>query len=323
MTMRTGISRRQALAATLALGSMAPFGALGALGAAAPPLPRPAHGRIERLEGLPWRHLPARPVDVWLPEGHDPARRCQVLYVHDGQMQFDATQTWNGQAWRLDAALTRLMRAGRIADTLVVAVWNRPEQRYAEYLPEAFLARAPAPLRRAYAEDAAPGGWLSEAYLRFLVEELKPAIDARYATRPGREHTFVMGASMGGLISWHALLSYPEVFGGAAGLSTHWVGVPTRWGAERLRNAALPLAALGTLAERLPAPGRHRLYSDRGDDALDALYAPAHAMLADLLHERGWRDDAMLRVFPGTGHRESDWAARVELPLLHLLAPPR
>ncbi|CAM5180683.1 alpha/beta hydrolase-fold protein [Alishewanella longhuensis] len=39
--------------------------------------------------------------------------------------------------------------------------------------------------------------------------------------QPGREG-FIMGSSMGGLISWYAQTQYPQVFGGAAALSTHW-----------------------------------------------------------------------------------------------------
>jgi len=45
---------------------------------------------------------------------------------------------------------------------------------------------------------------------------------------------------MGGLISVCALCEYPQVFNGAAGLSTRWVGRPTTWGHERVRNAAAP-----------------------------------------------------------------------------------
>ena len=83
---------------------------------------------------------------------------------------------------------------------------------------------------------------------------LKPAIDARYATRPGREHTFIMGSSMGGLISIYAMNEYPQVFGGAAGLSTHWVG-------SGEANSHLPLAAFSYLRDHLADPaGRLQLW---------------------------------------------------------------
>jgi enterochelin esterase-like enzyme len=287
------------------------------------PLPQPASGRIERLADFPSRHVAPRHVEVWLPPGYSPARRYRVVYMHDGQMLFDARITWNRQAWGVDAALSRLVQTGRVPDTLVVGIWNNGPQRYAEYYPEKFLAGAPELVRREYVEKAANGRLQSDAYLRFLVEELKPAIDARYATLPGPEGTFVMGSSMGGLISLYALCEYPQVFGGAAALSAHWVGMPTAQGLPRVRNAALPLAALNYLAARLPPAGRHRLWVDRGTDALDSLYAPALGLAAELLRDRGYTAaDATVRVFEGAGHNETDWGSRLEEPLAFLLGPP-
>ena len=61
----------------------------------------------------------------------------------------------------------------------------------------------------------------ADAYLQFIVKELKPFIDERYKPLTGREHTFMMGSSMGGLISLYALCEYPQVFGGVGCLSSH------------------------------------------------------------------------------------------------------
>lgn len=291
-----------------------------------PPLAmaQPTTGRIERLENFASRHVAARHVDVWLPADYDPARhpsrRYQVLYMQDGQNLFDVRIGWAQQSWRADIAVDRLVKAGRIADTIIVGIWNSGAQRYAEYYPEKILAFAPEAVRREYVEQASNGRAQSDAYLRFLVGELKPAIDRRYATRPGAEFTFVMGSSMGGLISIYALCEYPQVFGGAAGLSTHWVGRPTAWGRERVRNAALPLAAMTYLSQKLPPAGSHRIYSDHGDDWLDSLYAPAHRIFGEVLRDRGYTAvDAMTQVFDGTGHNEPDWAARLEIPLVFLM----
>ncbi len=283
------------------------------------PLPEVGIGRIERLSPLASRHVDPRPVDVWLPADYSPDKRYNVLYVHDGQMLYDARMAWNGQAWDLHLAVARLAAAGRIADTLIVGVWNNGPWRRSEYFPQKFLPHLPAPVRERLVADGLKGKPQSDAYLRFLVEELKPAIDARYATRPGREHTFVLGSSMGGLISVYAMNEYPQVFGGAAGLSTHWIGAAQA-------NVEIPQAALAYLREHLADPASHRLYQDHGTTELDAQYAPAQRLVDVHVRARGYTEQGpqanfMSRVFEGTGHNERAWAARVDIALLFLMAP--
>jgi enterochelin esterase-like enzyme len=283
--------------------------------AGAQPLPEVAVGRIERLADFPSKHVDPRHVDVWLPAGYSAAKRYAVLYMHDGQMLFDAGRTWNRQAWFVHLAVDRLFRDGRIPDTLVVGIWNKDKLRHSEYYPQKFLPFVDQPLRSTFVDQALAGRPRSDAYLRFLVEELKPAIDARYATRPGRDSTFVMGSSMGGLISLYAMNEYPQVFGGAAALSTHWIGTFER-------NAALPLAAFSYLRKHLADPATHRLYMDRGTTELDARYAPHQPFVDELVAERGYTAaNSLSRVFEGAGHNEAAWAARLEIPLLFLLGP--
>ncbi|HEX4858722.1 MAG TPA: alpha/beta hydrolase-fold protein [Usitatibacteraceae bacterium] len=285
------------------------------------PLPEVSAGRIERLEKFPSRHVAPRHVDVWLPADYSPAKRYQVLYMHDGQNLFDGKLNWTMKSWRADLAVSNLMKRGQIEDTIIVGIWNNGKDRYAEYYPQKFLAFAPDAVRREYETEVANGTLRADAYLKFVVEELKPAVDRKYSTRPGREHTFIAGSSMGGLISIYALCEYPDVFGGTAGLSTHWVGKPTAWGRERVRNAALPLAAMMYMSKTLPDPATHRIYSDRGDDWLDSLYAPAHRLFAEVLRDRGYTpSNAVTAVIDGTAHNEADWADRLERVLGFLLA---
>lgn len=281
------------------------------------PLPQVSVGRIERLADFPSRHVDARHIDVWLPPGYRPDKPHAVLYMHDGQMLFDARTTWNQQAWDAHGAMARLIEEGRIPDTLIVGIWNNGRWRHSEYYPEKFLTHLQPALRQRFVGQALQGRPRADAYLRFVVEELKPAIDARYATRPGPDGTFIMGSSMGGLISVYALMEYPQVFGGAAGLSTHWVGTHEP-------NAALPLAAFNHLQQHLPpplpAPGVRRLYMDHGTTELDAIYAPYQAFINQIVRDRGYTaQDSLLRVFEGTGHNERAWGARLEVPLLFLL----
>lgn len=281
--------------------------------------PKPSTGSLERIE-LSSRHIHNRPVDVWLPADYlervRRGERFQVLYMHDGQMLFDPTTTWNKQAWHVDVTLDRLMRNGQIAPTIVVAIWNRDKFRASEYFPKKVLERLAPKQRKFMLDTYMERKAQSDNYLRFLVDELKPVIDRRYATRRGRESTFVMGSSRGAVLSIYAMSEYPRVFGGAAGLSVHWIG-------KFERNAAIPMATFAYLSEHLPDPAGRRLYLDRGTETLDAMYGPSFDFGTEVIRERGYTDaNYMHRVFPGTDHSERAWSERLEIPLLFLLAKP-
>jgi enterochelin esterase-like enzyme len=271
-------------------------------------------GTVERLSDFPSKLVHARPVDVWLPPGYSPTKRYSVLYMHDGQMLFDATTTWNKKAWKVDAVASRLMAQGSVKEFIVVGPWNNGRFRHAEYFPGKFLPHLPHELRGKLIQQGLQGQSRSDDYLRFLVEELKPAIDARYATRTEREATFLMGSSMGGLISAYALCEYPEVFGGAACLSTHWIG-------SLQHNDEIPSAAIAYLRDALPDPRTVRWWMDRGTTELDAQYARAQARIDALMAEKGFVTGPRYqsRVYEGAGHNEDDWAQRLHEPLEFLL----
>ena len=278
------------------------------------PLPGVDTGSIVRLPDLSSRHVATRHVDVWLPEGFREDGSHAVLYLHDGQMLFDARTTWNKQAWNVQTAAGTLLAQRRVRPFIVVGIWNTGPTRFAEYFPQRFLDHlVPGSARDALLQRAAVEPVRSDAYLRFLVEELKPAIDARFRPATGPGDTFVAGSSMGGLISLYALTEHPQVFGGAACLSTHWIGIFER-------NTEVPAAALAYLRERLPPPGRHRLYMDRGTAELDGLYDVAQQQVDALMREKGFTAPLFdTRVFEGAGHNERAWAERLHIPLLHLL----
>ncbi len=281
-------------------------------------------GIIQRIDAFPSKFIDPRPVDVWLPAGYSPARRYAVLYMQDGQMLFDADKTWNKSAWNVHEALSKLIQAGKVRDTIVVGIPNNGKYRYSEYYPEKMLAMAPQARSDDYRRRAQWGFALADAYLKFVVEELKPTIDEHFATLSDRANTFVMGSSMGGLISLYTLCEYPQVFGGAAGLSTHWVGHPGAWGyPNKVQNASLPLAAFSYLQAHLPRPGGHRLYLDHGSIGLDSLYGVHQEFVDQLVKDHGYSArDFSSQVFEGAGHSEADWAARVHIALLHLLGKP-
>ncbi len=261
-----------------------------------------ASGRVERLSDFPSRHVPARNIDVWLPDGYPAAKPYAVLYMHDGQMLFDATQTWNKQEWRADEVAAELIASGRTRSFIIVGISNAGVARASEYFPQKpFESLTPAQQRKLYGikfggdQKLFSGPVYSDRYLKFLVEELKPHIDAHYAVSRARADTFIMGSSLGALISMYALAEYPDVFGGAACLSTHWPGTI---GTEE--DEAIPAAFLAYMRRHFPAPGRHRIYFDHGTATLDATYADRQRAADRLLRANGYTDaDFQSRTFPG------------------------
>jgi enterochelin esterase-like enzyme len=250
-----------------------------------------------------------RTVDVWCPPGYAEATdvRYPVLYMHDGQNLFDPALAYGGVDWGVDEAMSRMIHERGLPGAIIVGVWNSGEGRWLDYMPQ-----RPAQLPNVQATFA---GWgradmglvRSDSYLRFLVDELKPFIDATYRTLPDQPHTLVMGSSMGGLISLYALEQYPHVFGRAGCLSTHWPA-----GGDPL---------VDWMGQHLPPPGRHKLYFDYGTATLDAQYEPFQLRMDGHLAAAGYtRDiDWITRRFEGAEHNEAAWRARVDGPLWFLL----
>lgn len=266
------------------------------------------YGWITRHADLVSRYVACRSVDVWCPpaEMRASAVRYPVIYLHDGQNLFDPATSFIGVDWGIIAAMTFLMKAAGYPGAILVGVWNTA-RRWQEYMPcKPLLESTGRSLRNRFIQQFG-GDPLSDQYLKFIVEELKPWIDATYPTLVGASHTFVMGSSMGALVSLYALTEYPDVFCGAGCLSTHWpIGGQT---------------LLNYFNKTLPKPGFHKLYFDHGTEMLDKDYAPYQIIMNDFLSVLGYRlgHDWFMREFKGAEHSERAWRARIHIPLAFLL----
>ena len=79
-------------------------------------------GKVERIENFPSAYIASRNIDVWLPEGYNSTKKYNVLYMHDGQMLFDSTQTWNRKEWKVDEVVSQLIKSGKIEECIVVGI---------------------------------------------------------------------------------------------------------------------------------------------------------------------------------------------------------
>jgi len=267
-------------------------------------------GTVIDHENFKSNYVDDRNIEVWLPENYSESDESyQVLYMHDGQNVFDPQSSYNGNDWMVDEALTELIATGDVEGTIVVAIWNSGITRFPEYMPqkpaevmnslevqEAVIKNSGKPI-------------FSDDYLKFIVEELKPFIDRQYRTKPGKEFTSIMGSSMGGLISLYAITEYPDIFGSAACISTHWI-VP-EIGAEFLNY----------VADHLPDPNSHKIYFDYGTVGLDSNYEPYQTKVDSMMEAAGYVRGVnwITKRFEGHDHKEQYWAMRIKEPLTFIL----
>lgn len=234
-------------------------------------------GTVIEHDDFPSEYVADRNIEVWLPDGYEKSQESyQVLYMHDGQNVFDPETSYNGNDWMIDEALTELNANSELEGTIVVAIWNSGITRFPEYMPQkpAEIMNSKEVQENVIRNSGKP--IFSDDYLKFIVEEVKPFIDSEYRTKPEREFTSIMGSSMGGLISLYAIMEYPDIFGAAGCLSTHWI-VP-EIGAEFVNY----------VADHLPDPSTHKIYFDFGTLGLDANYEPYQIRIDKMMIAAGY-----------------------------------
>jgi predicted alpha/beta superfamily hydrolase len=263
-------------------------------------------GDLRILPDLDWpEERQRRDVLVHLPPGAmTSGRRYPVLYMHDGQNLFDAATSFAGE-WQVDETLESLAREG--LELIVVGVPNGGDRRAHEYTP----------FRTWYRLRRVGGG--GSAYLRFLVDVVKPEVDATFPTRPEREATGIMGSSLGGLISLWAAIEHPSTFGLVGAMSP--AVLPGQDSVlDRLRR-------LTPLPERVYLDVGGREAGDRRTGTVEVArsrrFVGGVVAIRDALEAAGLREPRSLRYLedPEAYHHESAWADRLPDALRFLFGP--
>ncbi len=312
------IQRRQFLAAGLSIGVL---GSMSKVYAA----PQ-AVGRFIDIDVFPSQFISPRKVRIWLPPDYNDQERYDSLYMHDGQNLFEPAASFAHGAWDVDKHVLALTEANTIRPTIVIAIWNGQTYRSREYGPQKPIETLPSELQARVPRPSADGGTSpqADAYIQFIAEELVPYIDQHFPTIAQRDHRFLMGSSMGGLISLYALSTYPTLFGGAACLSTHWIiatNLILTTPPDRPTLSIIAQSYRTWLQQHLPPAGHHKIYFDHGDQGLDALYGEHQQQVDQLMREKRYQQDKdwVTRYFAGADHNEQAWRARLAEPLRFLL----
>ena len=223
---------------------------------------------------------------VYLPEDYeaDPQKRYPVMYMFDGHNVFFDEDATFGKSWGMKAYLDQNPH-----DLIIVGIEGNNEgwRRLNEYSPVDF----------SYEETGFIKGE-GKVYMDWLVDTLKPYIDANYRTLPDREHTIIGGSSMGGLMSLYAVCYYNDVFQRAAALS------PSLW-VNQQANLELLKAA--------DPKNDTCIYMDYGSEELSNHFGNMEVLrgAVDILLEK--QQHLTFRIVPGGSHCEASWEKQIPI----------
>jgi len=227
-----------------------------------------------------------RRVWVYLPPGYENSTESYpVLYMHDGQNLFDDSTSFSGE-WNVDETLNKLFIEEGLK-LIVVGVDNGGDNRLNEYTPWNNLTY---------------GGGHGEAYVDFLVKTLKPHIDTNYRTKKNKEHTAIIGSSLGGLISHYAALKHPDVYGKVGVFS------PSFWFSDQSYEFAKQRSRLNSA----------KMYFLAGDNESPSMVPNMEKMLDEMVASGFEAKNIQKKIVVGGQHNEKLWSENFEETILWL-----
>jgi predicted alpha/beta superfamily hydrolase len=208
---------------------------------------------------------------VYLPFNYNKStQRFPVIYMHDGQHLFDHPES-HKRDWHIEEKLNDLH-----SEAIIIGIEHGGSvHRIDEMTPY---------------KNEKYGGGHADDYLDFIVNTLKPYADKNFRTLTDKEHTTIFGSSVGGLISFYAMLKFPTVFGNAGVFS------PSFWFSEEIY-------ALMEAAPEIEG----RIYLMAGDHESITMLPDMERMEKLILEKI--KDPAQLhtKIASGGHHNEKSW----------------
>ncbi len=160
-----------------------------------------AHGQVRELLYYSEINKSQRRCFVYTPPGYDqdPSKRYPVLYLQHGGGE-DETG-WSNQG-KANLIMDNLIAGGNAKPFIIVmdnGTWRMPEG-----------TPRPSPGERP-AGPWPPEGW-ADAFMKTVLDELIPMIDASFRTLADQAHRAMAGLSMGGMQTRVITLANPDVF---------------------------------------------------------------------------------------------------------------
>lgn len=231
---------------------------------------------------------------VYLPVGYSENRRKRypVLYMFDGHNVFYDSDATYGKSWGMAEYLDK-----HKIPLIVAAVEcnHSPEGgRLSEYSPFDF------DIPEFGGEFIGRG----EETMDWYINVFKQMIDKRYRTLPDREHTFISGSSMGGLMTLYAVCEYNDVFSRGASLSP---------------SMEIDMDALSEMIEEAEMGEDTVLYMDYGEGEFD--YDTDAVEHFEKLNQLLTEQHVLLtsRIIPGGTHCEASWERQLPFAISTLM----
>ncbi|MEO6347452.1 MAG: alpha/beta hydrolase-fold protein [Aquaticitalea sp.] len=211
---------------------------------------------------------------VYLPKDYENSQKAySVIYMHDAQNLFDAKTSYVGE-WEVDEYLDSICKN----EAIVIGVEHGNEKRIDELTPY---------------KNANYGGGKGDAYLDFIINTIKPHVDSTYRTITDAKHTTIFGSSLGGLISFYAIIRHPDIFGNAGIFS------PSFW----INPEIYPLV------EMTDIPKSSRFYFAIGSEEGDEDMVPDQEKMVALLKRKGVKPENIVnKIIIGGKHNETFWS---------------
>ena len=184
-----------------------------------------ANGKIE--EFFIKNGIEERKIRIYYPNNNSVDDDTTFIIMNDGEELFLERDSWRGRTWRIDKSFDGLAKINKDPNVIIIAVQSAKKykgkffdntRRYLELFPKEVIEFLPEGNKKKIY-----GSLADTDYPKFLVESVVPFIEGKFEINLDKNNLGIIGSSMGGLSALNTIIEYPDEFGFAGCLSTHWI----------------------------------------------------------------------------------------------------
>ncbi len=271
-----------------------------------------------------------RKVQIYYPTDIKINKKTKFIIMNDGEELFQEKDSWSGGAWNIDDSFKKLYQDGVSLNIVVIALDSAKRskgkiidetRRYVEYFPNEVIGFFSEGMKKntySYFIDKKDLN-----YPHFLINTVIPYLEEKFNMKLDQSNLGIIGASMGGLSALNTILEYPNYFGFAGCISTHWVGIkPSEYFLLPIRRKITgdeeTTEAIRKYVDRnILKLKNKRIYFDHGTVGLDSLYGAPQEDINKIFE--GNDIDFKSKVFLDHGHETNFFGERFGPLLVYLL----